>query len=244
MTLPASDAFGRADANPIGGNWTTVSDLLALRIVSNAVQASSTGDGAAYWNADSFNADQWAECKITSGSDGGPAVRCSASGGYYWTPVGGGQVWRYKTGAAWTKIGDLAVTVTASDVIRIEATGGATTSLKVYKNGVQQGSTLTDASSPLTAGSAGLYSVGATVLDDWQGGNYSANTSDQEGYRWRNDDGSESGATWAANQDAALTAPIGAKRLRVIVNATGDLATAQYQLEWKKSTDSLWRTVQ
>lgn len=64
---------------------------------------------------------------------------------------------------------------------------------------------------------------------------------DQEGFRWRNDDGTESTATWKANQDADLTASAGDKyRLRVIVNATGDPAAKDYLLEGKLSTDSTW----
>lgn len=65
---------------------------------------------------------------------------------------------------------------------------------------------------------------------------------EQEGYRWRNDDGSESTATWAANQDTALTGPIGAKRLRALVNATGDPASTQYQLEWRLQNGT-WRKI-
>jgi hypothetical protein len=69
-------------------------------------------------------------------------------------------------------------------------------------------------------------------------------TLEQEGYRWRNDDGAEDAATWAASQDAGLTASVGQnKRLRVLVNATNDPASTQYQLEWRKQGDSTWRVV-
>jgi hypothetical protein len=168
MALPASDNFNRADASPIGANWTYASDLNYLRIVSNAAQAEAAGDACSYWTADAFAANQWSECKITTANDGGPAVRCSSSGCYYWTTYSDGEIWRYKTGGAWTKIGEANTTVTSSDVIRLEATGTTTTTLKLYKNGALV-ATVTDSSSPLTSGSAGLYSVGATILDDWQG---------------------------------------------------------------------------
>lgn len=60
----------------------------------------------------------------------------------------------------------------------------------------------------------------------------------QEGFRWRNDDGSESAATWAAAQDTNITEDKNiTKRLRVLVNATGDPASTSFQLEVKKSTD-------
>lgn len=60
----------------------------------------------------------------------------------------------------------------------------------------------------------------------------------QEGFRFRNDDGSESAATWAAVQDASVSFATGKKlRLRVLVDATGAPAASQFQLEVKKSTD-------
>ncbi len=60
-------------------------------------------------------------------------------------------------------------------------------------------------------------------------------TREQEGFRFRNDDGSETGATWASAQDANLTAPLGAKRLRLLANATGDPASAAYTLRYQKN---------
>ena len=71
-----------------------------------------------------------------------------------------------------------------------------------------------------------------------------SSATEQEGYRWRNDDGSETTATWAASQDTALTGSLSTNyRLRAIVNTAGDVASAQYQLEYKKSTDGTWTTV-
>jgi hypothetical protein len=67
---------------------------------------------------------------------------------------------------------------------------------------------------------------------------------EQEGYRWRNDDGNETGATWLENQDTPATFALDTgKRLRILVNATGDPANAKYRLEYKKSTDSQWQGV-
>jgi|MudIll2142460700_1097286.scaffolds.fasta_scaffold19192_2 hypothetical protein len=72
-----------------------------------------------------------------------------------------------------------------------------------------------------------------------------AQTLEQEGYRWRSDDGNETGATWLANQDANITQAIDTNtRLRMLVNSTGNPDAAQFQLEWKLSTDSVWRKVQ
>ena len=60
----------------------------------------------------------------------------------------------------------------------------------------------------------------------------------QEGYRFRNDDGSQVAATWAAAQDTGVEMPAGSKlRLRVLIEAAGSPAGSRFQLEVKKSSD-------
>lgn len=64
-------------------------------------------------------------------------------------------------------------------------------------------------------------------------------TVEQEGYRFRNDDGSESAASWRQSQDVVDT--IGKNvniRLRTLLNATDDPPTQQYQLEYKETGDA------
>jgi hypothetical protein len=71
-----------------------------------------------------------------------------------------------------------------------------------------------------------------------------AATIEQEGFRWRADDGDEDGATWLANQDTDISrAPDTNTRLRTLINSTGDASSTQYQLEYKKSTDSIYTQV-
>ena len=71
-----------------------------------------------------------------------------------------------------------------------------------------------------------------------------APTIEQEGFRWRGDDGSETGAGWLASQDSNITrAPDTNTRLRTLLNATDDPSSSQYQLEYKKSTDSTYSKV-
>ncbi len=70
---------------------------------------------------------------------------------------------------------------------------------------------------------------------------------DLEGYRWRNDDGNETGATWLADQDSNITQPTATNtRLRTLINSTGtaDPDTSQYKLEYKRSTDSTYVPVE
>jgi hypothetical protein len=69
---------------------------------------------------------------------------------------------------------------------------------------------------------------------------------EQEGFRWRNDDGDEDAATWRQSQDVADTAELDEQvRLRVLLNASGDPATTQYQLQYKQDSEaaSLWRAI-
>lgn len=62
-------------------------------------------------------------------------------------------------------------------------------------------------------------------------------TRTQEGYRWRNDDGSESAATWKETQDTAGSAGTGdLLRLRGLTDHSGAV-TEPVTVEYKKSTD-------
>lgn len=66
-------------------------------------------------------------------------------------------------------------------------------------------------------------------------------TLDQEGFRFRNDDGDETSASWLASQDANVTAPLDTNtRIRFVIDGVGDPAATQFQLEAKLSTDSVW----
>lgn len=69
-------------------------------------------------------------------------------------------------------------------------------------------------------------------------------TLEQEGFRFFNDDGSESTATGAALQDTNLS--LGAlvnTRLRMLLNATGDPPSRQFRLEYRKNNTGHWRLV-
>lgn len=68
---------------------------------------------------------------------------------------------------------------------------------------------------------------------------------EQEGFRFRADDGSETTATWLAAQDTNITRDISTNtRLRMLLSNTDSVAdSAQYRLEYKKSSDSNYRKV-
>lgn len=63
---------------------------------------------------------------------------------------------------------------------------------------------------------------------------------DQEGYGWRNDDGSETSATWATTQDTKLYLPKkNVIRLRTIVNVFGgDPTSKKFILQYRKKISS------
>lgn len=69
-------------------------------------------------------------------------------------------------------------------------------------------------------------------------------TLEQEGFRFRNDDGNETGATWKASQDVNISLAVGDKfRLRFIIDAVNDPASTGFILQAKKSTDATWKNV-
>jgi hypothetical protein len=66
----------------------------------------------------------------------------------------------------------------------------------------------------------------------------------QTHFRWRNDDGSETTATWAAAEDTNVSIALATNtRLRAQVKTTGDAPATAYTLYYKKSTDSVWLPV-
>lgn len=66
----------------------------------------------------------------------------------------------------------------------------------------------------------------------------------QTAFRFRNDDGSETTATWLAAENTNITQPTMTNtRLRLQASTTGDVAATAFQIEYKKSTDSTYKRV-
>lgn len=64
---------------------------------------------------------------------------------------------------------------------------------------------------------------------------------EQEGFRWRNDNGNEAGATYRQNQDVNDSVAIQTNiRLRFLVDASGDPDPEQFKLQYKKKVDEDW----
>lgn len=67
---------------------------------------------------------------------------------------------------------------------------------------------------------------------------------EQEGFRFRNDDGSESAATWMQNQDTDASQSKNTNvRLRTVLDTPADPVSIPFRLEYKKSTDSVYKKV-
>jgi len=70
--------------------------------------------------------------------------------------------------------------------------------------------------------------------------------SEQEGFRWRNDDGTEITATWRQAQDVDEEVSKEENiRLRILIDTTGNLPTQQATLQYKRDdeADSEWRDI-
>lgn len=127
----ASDNFTRANANPIGGNWSPLVAGSTAQLLSNAVTSHTAGTpGDSFWNALTWPADQWSTITlgtIVNGSFAGAYVRMSTGGvqtGYRLVLSGG-------TGSA-------SSTLTLQKVV-----AGAFTQLGIVTQEVNVGDTLT-----------------------------------------------------------------------------------------------------
>ncbi len=184
--LNLTDSFDRADANPMGGNWTTIAACHDLRIVSNQIKGTLLGEwNAAFWNHDTFQNDQYSQVKIINIENiggvfdmAGPVVRASATHAGYAAlangPFGASasvEIWRIGDFVG-TLLASFSATINSGDTLRLEVAGSKLTALV---NGVVVG-TVADAT--YTWGSAGVVILENAfsfdgILDDWAGGNLS-----------------------------------------------------------------------
>ena len=166
------DNFNRSDANPIGGNWSVIASEDPFRIVSNQIVATVTGSNGVYWNANTFDDDQYSQAtiKTVSGTYIGVMTRIASSAKTYYF-FGSGTTSSYVLGkyvsGSWTVINTYAETQAVNDVIKLRAVG---TTLTPTLNGTDLQS-FTDSS--ISSGSLGIHTYGSTstALDDWEGGN-------------------------------------------------------------------------
>jgi hypothetical protein len=183
-TTIATDNFNRSDDPSLGANWTEMRNSFSFDLVTNSARPTNPGfDCHAFWNADSFPNDQYAQAAITvtgTTSQTGPGVVVRASGfegtrNFYAVHVDHASSNNVeiskRVAGTFTHLAYFTTTWVDGDVVKLTAVG---TTIAVYQNGSLLGST-TDAS--VSSGSAGIsYSSTATagIIDDWEGGSVSA----------------------------------------------------------------------
>jgi hypothetical protein len=179
----ASDNFTRADANPIGGNWSPRVAGQPAQIISNIVRSSATGVGDdSYWNALVWNADQWSKITInneTTGSFVGSTVRTSTSGAAtsyrlalnLGTGAGAQLVTQSQVTGTITSLQTQSFPIAISDTLILVVTGG---NVYTYWNDCLIAA---NPSVSIASGAAG-FQISSTVavansgISAWSGGNF------------------------------------------------------------------------
>jgi len=167
----AYDNFNRSNG-AIGSNYTVTNG--GINVASNVIQGTATGNNVAFWNANSFFTDQFAEATVTSlnGTTDfiGPSVRVSPGSNWYSCFENSTTVFIQKeVSGAFNNITNAASTGAAGDILRLEVQGNA---LTCYKNGAV---ILTATDSSLSSGSPGVQLAGnVATLDNWTAGNLHA----------------------------------------------------------------------
>lgn len=180
VVTPASDNFQRANANPIGGKWTTLGTWSPVQLLSNAAAGTSTAqDSIAYYNGISWTPNQFSEVTIgalPTGNDYiGPLVRMGPSNNNYYGlfaigPLGPNvQVFLQKVTPTVTNLWFTNVALNVGDVLRLEAVG---TTLTAKINGAVV--KIVD-DLDLTAGVGGIAFFNASIAGNskaskWGGG--------------------------------------------------------------------------
>src|SRR5574343_259563 len=168
----ASDSFDRANENPLAGNWTTITGVGAMRIVSNTARSVTEARSGAYYNAQTFTNDHFSECVV--GADGssniigaGVAIRVSSSAQtcyYIYTRLSttpGVTLFRCVSGT-YDLIGQDNSIISPGATIRLSAVGST---ISVTHNGDVRIS-VTDIDIP-TGQYAGIWSYNTTRIIDF-----------------------------------------------------------------------------
>jgi hypothetical protein len=176
-SLQVTDNFA-SDANPLGGNWVTVTNLANMKSASGVALASgNVAKSGAYWN-DTFSDNQYSQAKITDESITNVAsllVRASPTQEtYYELSVYATYLSCYYVinGGTKTKIGsNITNTYAQNNVYRIEVTGQDTDAvITFYVNGSSVGTF--SGVNGINSGKPGIKTYYQTQhFDDFAGGN-------------------------------------------------------------------------
>ena len=185
----ASDNFTRANETPLASPWLVASASGAnteFNLVSGfrCEPELLSHDCQMFYSGVAWTTNQYSQCAVnvvgtTLGSGFGVLVRAntvSPNETFYRVVVSHNatmiDVAKIVAGS-YSSLATRTGTWVDNDVLRVECTGTSTTTIKVFQNGVQLGADITDASSPLQAGSPGIcYSSTASAgfVDAWSAG--------------------------------------------------------------------------
>lgn len=196
MALPATTSFTGADNDfPAGFTLLTGGTNPGFAYKDNQCMAWTngsdySGEGGAYWNGDTFPANQYAQCvaALITGSPSGSAIGLAvraASGpnyyGFYWNNQGHAYLFRMLAGVwandFWSPAHPGYITApTQGQTVKLTIEGvGSVVTAKIYYNGSLQ-ATHEDSSASriVVAGAAGIsgydYTGGTHHIDDWEAG--------------------------------------------------------------------------
>lgn len=172
--LPASDSFVAGSDQALttySASWTYAAGAWQVSAADGAVGPnSSDNEVGAFWNADSFSANQKSTViigRIAAGASVGPGVRMS-SGNYYGAYSDTSDSYLFKVvSGTWTQL-DIDTAWSASDSVELSVVG---TTLTVKVNGT---TTMTATDSSLSSGAAGITGYG----NSWSLANISSWTGD------------------------------------------------------------------
>jgi hypothetical protein len=177
MATLFSDNFNRANEQlTVSANWQLGENASASEatVTSNRLRIAEATAGPTSVRTTTTAHAAVADCKTTitritgSGYDGGPTVRATASNTFYYLDAYGTnniEVYRRVSGAD-TLVGTRNQTHAANDTFTLEVSGtGATVTLKVYRNGVQVSTDLSDTSG------ARITGAGQCGVMSWVTGN-------------------------------------------------------------------------
>lgn len=179
-----SDNFDRTET-PLSTGWSNGPGFVTGMRANgtSAVGGDAVFDTGSVYTGATFPPDQYSEVIVgsvaTSPARGGPSVRNSSSvhQGYY-LQINNTSTWAIlKPGTGLLDSfasGTFYKIVAFNDTVRLEVTGGATTKLRVFLNGVEgqvTSGSLTDTASPPTTGNPGIWAnQNDTKFLDWSGG--------------------------------------------------------------------------
>lgn len=175
-----SDNFNRVDENPLsgGGNWTTVTNEVAPKIVSNVI-VPGTADvwNASYYSGATFANDQYSRADIQPGGTNGEGLICRVQSGvetmyrlHFSSAANKWRVYKIVNGTSSQLGTDSGTFPIYPATVEMRCTGTSTVTIEYIYNGTSQG-TQTDSSSTITGGNPGIELINSgAALDNWYGG--------------------------------------------------------------------------